>query len=120
MATNNNFTVSGFVAVDATVKNNENGSAWANFPLSVTIKKTDKDGKETRVSALQTIEVSTKKDSPKLDLLKKGTLIKVTGFFEPRNWTDKDGKERQSISWKATAIEEVTKAEAKEEEAGEA
>ena len=32
MATNNNFTVIGFVAVDANVVKNNNGSAFARFP----------------------------------------------------------------------------------------
>ena len=79
MATNNNFTVIGFVAVDA--------------------------------NALQNIEVATKADSPKLDLLKKGSLIKVTGFFEPQSYVGKDEKEHFTLVWKATAIEKVEKKE---------
>ena len=47
-----------------------------------------------------------------MDLLKKGTLIKVTGFFSPRVYTGKDGQEHSAISWKATAIEKI---EVKEE-----
>ena len=82
MATNNNFTVTGFVAMDANVVKNNNGSAFARFPLSIRTTKKDKDGNEKKISALQNIEVATKADSPKLDLLKKGTLVKVEGFFE--------------------------------------
>ena len=102
MATNNNFTVIGFVAVDANVVKNNNGSR--------TTKK-DKDGNEKKISALQNIEVATKADSPKLDLLKKGTLIKVEGFFEINQYTGKDEKEHTTIVWKATAIEKVEKKE---------
>lgn len=109
MATNNNFTVTGIVAVDANVKNNTNGSAWATFPLSIRTTIKDKDGNEKKISALQNIEVGTKQGSPKLDLLKKGTLIKVTGFFEPRVYTGKDNQEHSTISWKATAIEKIEK-----------
>ena len=111
MATNNNFTVIGFVAMDAQVKNNENGSVWGKFPISIRVTKKDKDGNEKKISALQDIEVATKKDSPKLELLKKGTLVKVEGFFEPRIYTGKDNKEHAAISWKATAIEKVEKKE---------
>ena len=111
MATNNNFTVTGFVAMDATVKENENGSVWGRFPLAIRTTRKDKDGNEKKVSALQDIEVATKKDSPKLELLKKGTLVKVEGFFEARAYTGKDNKEHTAISWKATAIEKVEKAE---------
>jgi len=87
MATNNNFTVTGIVAMDATVKNNGNGSVWAKLTLSIRTTKKDKDGNEKKISALQDIEVGTKEGSPKLDLLKKGTLVKVQGFFEPRTYT---------------------------------
>ena len=114
MATNNNFTVTGFVAADATVKNNENGSAWAKFPLAIGRTVKDKDGNEKRISALQDIEVNTKVGSPKLELLKKGTLIKVEGFFEPRTYVGKDEKEHFALSWKATAIEKIEKKENQE------
>ena len=99
MATNNNFTVIGFVAVDANVVKNNNGS----------------DGNEKKISALQDIEVGTKADSPKLELLKKGTLVKVTGYFEPRCYIGKDEKEHFAITWKATAIEKVEKKEETQE-----
>lgn len=111
MATNNNFTVTGFVAVNANVVKNNNGSAFARFPLSIRTTHRDKDGNEKKISALQNIEVGTKADSPKLDLLKKGTLVKVEGFFEANQYTDKEGKEHQTIVWKATAITKVEKKE---------
>ena len=65
MATNNNFTVTGIVAMDAQVKNNGNGSVWAKFPLAIRTTKKDKDGNEKKISALQDIEVGTKEGSPK-------------------------------------------------------
>jgi single-stranded DNA-binding protein len=111
MATNNNFAVTGIVAMDAQVKNNGNGSVWAKFPLSIRITRKDKDNNEKKNSALQDIEVGTKEGSPKLDLLKKGTLVKVEGFFEPRVYTGKDEKEHFVLSWKATAIEKIEKKE---------
>ena len=107
MATNNNFTVTGFVAVDANVVKNNNGSAFARFPLAIRTTKKDKEGKETKNSVLQNIEVATKADSPKLELLKKGNLIKVEGFFEVNQYTDKDKKEHVNRAWKATAIEKL-------------
>ena len=104
MATNNNFTVTGIVAMDAQVKNNGNGSVWAKFPLAIRTTKKDKDGNEKKISALQDIEVGTKEGSPKLDLLKKGTIVKVEGFFEPRTYTGKDEKEHFALSWKAGGL----------------
>ena len=115
MATNNNFTVTGIVAMDATVKNNGNGSVWAKFPLSIRTTHKDKDSNEKKISALQDIEVGTKEGSPKLDLLKKGNLVKVQGFFEPRTYTGKDKKEHFALSWKATAIEKIEKKEENQE-----
>ena len=50
MATNNNFTVTGFVAMDANVVKNNNGSAFARFPLSIRTTKKDKDGNEKKIS----------------------------------------------------------------------
>ena len=111
VTTNNNFTVTGIVAMDAQVKNNGNGSVWAKFPLAIRTTKKDKDGNEKKISALQDIEVGTKEGSPKLDLLKKGTIVKVEGFFEPRTYTGKDEKEHFALSWKATAIEKIEKKE---------
>lgn len=107
MATNNNFTVTGFVAVDANVVKNPNGSAFARFPLSIRATRKDKDGNEKKVSALQNIEMGTKADSPKLELLKKGTLVKIEGFFDVNIYNDKEGKEHQTVVWKATAIEKI-------------
>ena len=104
-----------FVAVDANVVKNNNGSAFARFPLAIRTTKKDKDGNEKKISALQNIEVATKADSPKLDLLKKGSLIKVTGFFEPQNYVGKDEKEHFTLVWKATAIEKVEKKEETQE-----
>ena len=115
MATNNNFTVTGFVAVDANVVKNNNGSAFARFQLAIRTTKKDKDGNEKKISALQNIEVGTKADSPKLELLKKGTLIKVEGFFEINQYTGKDEKEHTTIVWKATAIEKMEKKEETQE-----
>ena len=114
MATNNNFTVTGFVAMDANVVKNPNGSAFARFPLSIRTTRKDKDGNQKQTSVLQNIEVATKADSPKLELLKKGTLIKVEGFFEASQYVGKDEKEHQTIVWKATAIEKIEKKETQE------
>ena len=94
MATNNNFTVTGFVAMDANVVKNPNGSAFARFPLSIRTNKKDKDGNEKKISALQ--------------------IVKVEGFFEVNQYVGKDEKEHQTIVWKATAIEKIEKKENQE------
>ena len=100
MATNNNFTVIGFVAVDANVVKNNNGSAFARFPLAIRTTKKDKDGNEKKISALQNIEVGTKADSPKLDLLKKASELrrkrrKGTLYTRLEGYRHREGREER-------------------------
>ena len=99
----NNFTVSGFVAVDAAV-NSFDTSSVARFPLSISRKETVK-GEEVRKSALATVEAWRKNDNTaEFELLKKGTLVTVEGYFKPDEFTGKDGKPQQRIIFNAVKI----------------
>ena len=104
--TTNNFAIAGFVVNDAEVRECTNSNI-ARFGLSV--KRTEKKSEEEKsTSAILNIETWCKKDdTQKLDLMKKGMLIQVEGFFKPEQYTDKDGKEKHVIKLVATKVEAV-------------
>ena len=98
----NNFTISGFVVNDAKVKNFEKASV-ARFGLS--FRTTEKKGdQEVKKSSILDMETWIKKDdTATIDMLKKGTLIKVEGFFKADSYT-KDGKEVHKTVFAVTKI----------------
>lgn len=103
----NNFTISGFVVKDAEVKNFEKSSI-ARFGLS--FKTSEKNGNtEVVKSAIVNIETWIKNDDAATqELLKKGSLIKIEGFFKADPYT-KDGKCVNQYRLVATKIEQVLK-----------
>ena len=104
---NNNFTISGFVVNNAEVHNFEKSSI-ARFGISyrTSVKK---DDQEIKLSAILNIETWIKNDdTATLDLLQKGKLIKVEGFFKADTYT-KDGKDFHVTKMTATKIELVRK-----------
>lgn len=103
----NNFTISGFVVNNAEVHNFEKSSI-ARFGISyrTSVKK---DDQEIKLSAILNIETWIKNDdTATLDLLQKGKLIKVEGFFKADTYT-KDGKDFHVTKMTATKIELVRK-----------
>lgn len=105
MNTMNNFAISGFVVNDARVKNFEKANV-ARFGLS--FRSTEKRGdQEIKKSSILDMETWIKKeDTATLDMLKKGSLIKVDGFFKADSYT-KDGKEVHKTIFAVTKIELV-------------
>lgn len=107
MATNanpNNFNLSGFVAVNATIKSFENSSV-ARFPLSISRKDTAPDGVETRKSALINCECWAKNaDSARFALLQKGTLVTISGYLKPDEYVDRNGQKQQRIIFCVTSV----------------
>jgi len=84
----NSFAVTGFVAKDAEIRQFTNASV-ARFPLSVA-RQEKKDTK--RVSAFVNMEAWRKNENAdSFDVLTKGTLLTVEGYFKPEEWADKDG-----------------------------
>ena len=82
----NNFTISGFVVNNAEVHNFEKSSI-ARFGISyrTSVKK---DDQEIKLSAILNIETWIKNDdTATLNLLQKGKLIKVEGFFKADTYT---------------------------------
>ncbi len=108
----NNFTLSGFVVKDAEVKNFDKASV-ARFGLS--FRNTEKKGdQEVKKYSILPMETWLKKDdTATLGMLKKGTLIKVEGFFKADSYT-KDGKEINKTIHAVTKIELVDTKASKE------
>ncbi|MCI1648663.1 MAG: single-stranded DNA-binding protein [Bacteroides sp.] len=87
----NQFSVSGFIGQDATVRNFEKSSV-ARFSLAVSKGEKDKDGKTQYTSAFVSIEAWRKNENlASFDLLKKGQMITINGYFKPEQWTAEDG-----------------------------
>lgn len=103
----NSFNLSGYVAVDANIRNFDNSSV-ARFPLSVSRTKTNGD-ETTRKSALVSCECWRKsEEASTFGLLKKGTLVKVSGFIRPEEWTSDDGTKHNRIVFVATSVSELS------------
>ena len=98
----NNFAVSGFVAVDAQVNNFEKASV-ARFPLSINRKETV-NGTEVRKSVLMNIEAwRSKEHTADFEVMKKGNLVTVEGYFKPEEYI-KEGKTIQKLVFAATKV----------------
>lgn len=106
-----NFSVSGFVGRDAEIRQFTNNSV-ARYPIC--IKRTEKNGdKEEKVSAFLNIE-SWRNNAGAADfnILKKGNLLELEGFFKPEEWTDNEGVKHSRVILVATSFKEVSKGEA--------
>lgn len=103
----NSFNLSGYVAVNANIRNFEKSSV-ARFPLSVS--RTETNGDETiRRSALVNCECWRKsEEASTFELLKKGKLVQVSGFIRPEEWTSEDGIKHNRIVFVATTVSELS------------
>ncbi len=83
----NSFAVTGFIGKDAELRSFGTAS-MARF--SIAVSRADKTGGEiSYVSAFMGIEAWRKNEAAaSLDILKKGELITVEGYFKPEEWTD--------------------------------
>ena len=114
----NSFAVTGFIGKDAEIRSFETASV-ARF--SIAVSRADKAGEETSyVSAFMGIEAWRKNEAvDSFDVLKKGELITVEGYFKPEEWTDsKRGEKRNRIIMVATKFYPTPEKE--EEEADDA
>ena len=93
----NTFAVTGFVGQDAEIRSFATASV-ARFSLAVS--RQEKSGDQTsRVSAFHNFEAWRKNENTdSFDILTKGTLLTVEGYFKPERWTDKDGIEHNRIT----------------------
>ncbi len=98
----NSFAVTGFIGKDAEIRSFGTASV-ARF--SIAVSRADKTGEETSyVSAFMGIEAWRKNEAAaSLDVLRKGELITVEGYFKPEEWTDsKSGEKRNRVITVAT------------------
>lgn len=101
MKTFNSFAISGNLGKDAIITKTANSNV-ARF--SIAFNQKDKDG--NKHTAWIEIEAWSK-DADAFDILKKGRLIQLNGFFGINSWV-KDGENVSSIVFKATKWEEVS------------
>ena len=92
----NTFAVTGYVANDAQVNNFDTASV-ARF--SIAVNRPEKKGEETTyTSAFMAIEAWRKNEAATaFDIIKKGALLTVKGYFKPEEWSDKDGVKHSRI-----------------------
>lgn len=99
----NNFTMVGFICKDAEVKDFKNVNL---VKFGIFVNEQKKEGEQQAPSAILNFERKLKKDDTKtIELLKKGSYVKVEGFFTPDCYTDKNGKKVNKVKLVATSIE---------------
>lgn len=115
----NNFAVTGFVATDAKKTQFQNATVAR---ATISVSRQEKVGEETqRKSALLNIEAWRKNENAKeIDLLKKGTLLTIEGYFKPEEWEDTDTEtgevtKRSRVVFAATKIYEPEEVEDKKD-----
>lgn len=92
----NTFAVTGFIGKDAEIHQFTSASV-ARFSLAVS--RLEKNGEESnRISAFMNIEAWRKNENTdSFDMLTKGTMLTVEGYFKPEEWIDKDGTRHNRI-----------------------
>ena len=110
----NSFKVSGFIGKDAETRQFQNNTK-ATFSLAIV--RNDKVGEETkRTSAFINVEAWRKNEKAQnaFSILKAKAAITVEGYFNPEEWTDKDGKKQQRVTLVATRFYETPDKEEEE------
>ncbi len=102
----NSFAVTGFIGKDAEIREFANASV-ARFSLAV--GRTEKSGDENvRISAFMPIEAWRKNtNTSSFEILAKGTMLTVEGYFKPEEWTDNEGVKHNRIVMVATKFYET-------------
>lgn len=106
----NSFVVTGFVSKDAEIRQFATSSV-ARFPLAVS--RNERNGEENaRVSAFMNIEAWRKNENTtSFDILKKGTMLTVEGYFKPEEWTDEQEVKHNRIVMVAVKLYETPEKE---------
>lgn len=109
----NSFSVSGYIVKDAEIREFKTASV-ARFSLAVS--RCDKTGEtpEYTSSFTPSIEAWRKNENTSsYDILTKGTLLTVKGYFKPESWTDKaTGQEKNRLVLVATEFYPIAQKEA--------
>lgn len=97
----NSFAITGFVGKDADIRQFENASV-ARF--AIIVRRGEKDAQDS-ASAFLSVETWRKNaDTSDFNLIKKGKMITLEGFFKPEEWTDADGAKRNRVVLVATKV----------------
>lgn len=98
----NSFAISGFVGKDADIRQFENASV-ARF--AIVVRHGEKDSQDS-ASAFLSVETWRKNDNTSdFNLIKKGKMITLEGFFKPEEWTDAEtGAKRNRVVLVATKV----------------
>ena len=98
----NSFAISGFVGKDADIRQFENASV-ARF--AIVIRHGEKDSQDS-ASAFLSVETWRKNDNTSdFNLIKKGKMITLEGFFKPEEWTDAEtGAKRNRVVLVASKV----------------
>ena len=98
----NSFAISGFVGKDADIRQFENASV-ARF--AIVIRHGEKDSQDS-ASAFLSVETWRKNDNTSdFNLIKKGKMITLEGFFKPEEWNDAEtGAKRNRVVLVATKV----------------
>lgn len=91
----NSFAVTGFIGKDAEIRQFTTASV-AKFSLAVG-RMENSGEKATRVSAFMAVEAWRKNGSASFELLKKGQMLTVCGYFKPEEWNDQNGKHNRMV-----------------------
>jgi single-strand DNA-binding protein len=111
----NSFSVTGFVAADASIKQFTTASVARLVCLSAVWRRSVKKQRESLL--FLSMECWRKNQSASFELLKKGQLLTVRGYVRPEEWTDKDGVKHNRIVMVANEVlEPETKEETSEEQ----
>ena len=106
----NNFVVTGFIGKDAEIRKFTNASV-ARFSIAVGRSEKNVD-EDVRVSAFMNVEAWRKNENTSsFEILTKGTMLTVEGYFKPEEWIGDDGVKRNRIVMVATKFYETPEKE---------
>ena len=110
----NSYEVTDFIGQDAEIRQFTSSSV-AKFSLAVSLTETV-GGETKRVSAFMAVEVWRKNESASFELLKKGQIITIHGYFKPEEWSDDKGKHNRMVMVATEVVATPEKEEAPEEQ----
>ncbi len=103
-------TLIGFLSRDPESDYTPNGTLRIKFSIPVNRRYTDRNGQDQESTAWYNVSVLGRRADGLMKLIEMGALVKgkqvyVDGRLDPREWTDKEGKNRTSLDVLADNIE---------------
>lgn len=97
----NSFAVTGFVGKDAEIRQFTIASKAV---FSLAVSRTEQNGE--RVSSFINAEAWRKNENASFDLLKKGQMLTIEGYFKPEEWTDQQNVKHHRVIMAVTKFYE--------------